>query len=204
MDFRVISKKMLVFIMAGSLGACGCLHGSDNAESRVDCSWNRTFVRVDKARMVAPQYLFFSCNVRNCTADTLNWHYLGFNQGHLGELSSAYASRAYLRLKTGDSLRLYQESYEPQEMTRIAPHDSLQILLSLDDFYNAPAYASKARFDSLESLIEDIIYYTESTSFRFYKSADYKYISIETSDFEEGDGMKTTIPVEVLNEELGK
>ena len=203
MDFRVISKRMLVYIMAGSLGACTCHNGSDDAESHVECSWNRTFIRVDEAPMVMPQYMFFCCNVRNRTADTLNWHYLGFNQGYFGELSSAYASRAYLRLKTGDSLRLYQESYEAQEMARIAPHDSLRMLFSLDDFYNVPAYAFKSRFDSIESLIEDIVYYTGDVPFRFHKSADYEYIPIETTDVEEGDGTKTTIPIEVLNEKLG-
>jgi len=143
--------------------------------------------------------MFFNCLIKNNTNDTLNWHYLGFNKGNFGKLSDNYVSKAYLRLRTKDSLRLYQESYESNESVKISPNDSLQILLSLDDFWNNPKYVEKKCFDSIESLIEDIVYYSKDTTFIICKSPDYKY-SIYSSDFfEESEGSKSTIIWEDLH-----
>lgn len=191
---------MLLYIMASSFCACTYYQKSDDISYNIDCHLVKTFIRVDTNQMVIPQYLFFSCNIKNNTADTLNWYYLGFNKGYLGRLSSDYVSKAFIRLKSGDSLRIYQESYEPQEFTRIMPYDSLQILLSLDEFYNDSTDVFKNRFDSIEYLIEDIVYYTKDACFFFSKSTDYKYLLIQTEAYEEGDGIKTTIPFEILNE----
>ena len=47
---------------------------------------------------------------------------------------------------------------------------------------------------------EDIVYYTKDACFFFSKSTDYKYLLIQTEAYEEGDGIKTTIPFEILNE----
>lgn len=195
---------MLLYIVVSSFYACTCKQKPNNIDYNVDCRLDKTFIRLDKNKMVIPQYLFFSCNVKNNTADTINWYYLGFNKGHFGEFSSDYISKAFIRLKTGDSLQLYQESYEPQEFTRIMPGDSLQIILSLDEFCNDSAFIFKNRFDSIESLIEDMVYYTKDTCFLFRKSTNYGYFSIETEIFEEGDGIKTTIPIDILNECLRK
>ena len=85
------------------------------------------------------------------------------------------------------------------ESVKISPNDSLQILLSLDDFWNNPKYVEKKCFDSIESLIEDIVYYSKDTTFIICKSPDYKY-SIYSSDFfEESEGSKSTIIWEDLH-----
>lgn len=191
---------MLLYIIVSSFYACTCNQKSNDIDYNVDCRLDKTFIRVDKDQIVSPRYLFFSCNIKNNTTDTLNWYYLGFNKGYFGELSSDYISKAFIRLKTGDSLQLYQESYESQEFIRITPYDSLQIILSLDEFCNDSAYIFKNRFDSIESLIEDIVYYTKDTCFLFRKLDNYRYIPIETATFEEGDGIKNTIPIDILNE----
>lgn len=74
----------------------------------------------------------------------------------------------------------------------------MQILLSLDDFWNNSDDELKDKFDSIESLIEELVYYTKDTSFVFYKSSDYKYSIFESGSFEEDEGSKTTIPYEEL------
>lgn len=189
---------MPVFILAGSLNACSYHLNKNNDCNNIDCYLHDCFIRLNKGQKVMPQYLFLNCNIKNYTKDTLIWHYLGFNKGLFGELSEEYSSKAFLRLKTKDSLRLFQECYEPKEFTIISPHDSLQILLSLDDFWNNSNDDLKDKFDSIESLIEDLVYYTKDTSFVFYKSSDYKYSIFESESFEEGEGSKTTIPYEEL------
>ncbi len=189
---------MLVFILAGNLSACCCSQNKENNDNNINCYLHDCFIRLNKEQKVVPQYLFFNCNIKNYTNDTIIWYYLGFNRGYLGELSDKYSSKAFLRLKTKDSLRLYQECYEPNEYTKINPNDSLQIFLSLDDFWNNSDYEEKSQFDSIESLIEDIVYYTKDTSFVFHKSSDYKYSIFESESFEEDEGLKTTIPFEDL------
>ena len=189
---------MLVFILASNLSACCCSQNKENNDNNINCYLHDCFIRLNKGQKVVPQYLFFNCNIKNYTNDTIIWYYLGFNRGYLGELSDKYSSKAFLRLKTKDSLRLYQECYEPNEHTKINPHDSLQILLSLDDFWNNSDYEEKYKFDSIESLIEDIVYYTKDTSFVFYKSSDYKYSIFKSESFEEDEGLKTTLPFEEL------
>lgn len=186
--------------MISSFYACTYNQKNNDVDYNVDCRLDKTFIRVDENQKVVPRYLFFSCSIKNNTVDTLSWYYLGFNKGYFGELSSDYISKAFVRLKTGDSLQLYQESYESQEFIEIMPYDSLRIILSLDDFFNDSAYIFKNRFDSIEYLIEDMAYYTKDTCFLFHKSADYRYFSVETETFEEGDGIKNTIPIEILYE----
>lgn len=189
---------MPIFILAGSLNACSYHLNKDNDCNNIDCYLHDCFIRLDKEQKVIPPYLFLNCNIKNNTTDSLLWYYLGFNKGFLGELSDKYSSKAFLRLKTKDSLRLFQECYEPNEFTIINPHDSLQIFLSLDTFWNNSDYELKDKFDSIESLIEDIVYYTKDTSFVFLKSSDYKYSIFESDSFEEDEGSKTTIPYEEL------
>ena len=199
-NLRHVCQEVLLCIMVISFHACTCKQKSNDIAYNVDCRLDKTFIRLDKNQMVVPQHLFFSCNIKNNTADTLNWYYLGFNKGYFGELSADYISKAFIRLKTGDSLQLYQESYESQEFIGIMPYDSLHIILSLDEFCNDSAYIFKNRFDSIASLIEDLVYYTKDTCFLFRKFTNYRYFSIETETFEEADGTKTTIPVNILNE----
>ena len=201
-NLRTIIPLIPTCLMTISFHACIYCPNPSSTNNGVNCVWDKTFIRINASEETTPQYMFFNCHVRNHTSDTLNWHYLGFNQGYFGELTSDYTNKAFIKLKTGDSLPLYQESYESNEIIKIAPNDSLQILLSLDEFRNDPAYASKSRFDSIEHLIENIVYYTEGTRLLFQKSTNYQYISIETETFEEGDGMKTTLPLEIINHNL--
>lgn len=188
---------MLFITLVSSISAC-CYQSENIVDNNINCTLNNSFIRLSREQKVVPQYLFFNCYIKNHTKDTLIWYYLGFNRGYFGKLSDKYSSKAFLRLKTKDSLRLYQECYEPNEHTKINPHDSLQILLSLDDFWNNPDYEEKDKFANIESLIEDIVYYTKDTSFVFHKSSDYKYSIFDSGTYEEDEGLKTTIPFEEL------
>lgn len=199
MNIRIRFQVIICIILIYSFCACNHRQLSNNDKSDVEIILCKSIIRVNENQKVSPQYMFFNCLIKNNTNDTLNWHYLGFNKGYFGEPSDNYVSKAYLRLRTKDSLRLYQESYESNESVNINPNDSLQILLSLDDFWNNPKYVEKKCFDSIESLIEDIVYYSKDTTFIICKSPNYKY-SIYSSDFfEESEGSKSTIIWEDLH-----
>lgn len=199
MNIRLRFQVIICIILICIFCACNHRQPSNNDKSNVEIILCKSIIRVNENQNVSPQYMFFNCLIKNNTNDTLNWHYLGFNKGNFGKPSDNYVSKAYLRLRTKDSLRLYQESYESNESVKISPNDSLQILLSLDDFWNNPKYVEKKCFDSIESLIEDIVYYSKDTTFIICKSPDYKY-SIYSSDFfEESEGSKSTIIWEDLH-----
>ena len=199
MNIRIRFQVIICIILIYCFCACNHRQLSNSDKSNVEINLCKSIIRVNENQNVSPQYMFFNCLIKNNTNDTLNWHYLGFNKGNFGKLSDNYVSKAYLRLRTKDSLRLYQESYESNESVKINPNDSLQILLSLDDFWNNPKYVEKKCFDSIESLIEDIVYYSKDTTFIICKSPDYKY-SIYSSDyFEESEGSKSTIIWEDLH-----
>jgi len=106
--------------MASSFCACTYYQKSDDISYNIDCHLVKTFIRVDTNQMVIPQYLFFSCNIKNNTADTLNWYYLGFNKGYLGRLSSDYVSKAFIRLKSGEIHYAY--------IKKVMSHKNLQEL----------------------------------------------------------------------------
>ena len=199
MNIRIRFQVIICIILIYSFCACNHRQLSNSDKSNVEINLCKSIIRVNENQNVSPQYMFFNCLIKNNTNDTLNWHYLGFNKGYFGELSNKYVSKAYLRLRTKDSLRLYQESYESNESVKINPNDSLEILLSFDDFWNNPNYVEKKCFDSIESLIEDIVYYSKDTTFIICKSPNYKY-SIYSSDFfEESEGSKSTIIWEDLH-----
>lgn len=143
-------------------------------------------------------YMFFDCNFYNDTNDTIVLDRLNFNEYcHYG-LEYHSLSKAYLRLTNMDSLELFSEKYQQDISTIVYPNQSLSLRLSLDVFFDEND--RKVKYDSISSMIKDIVYYKNDGEefYRFKKNRDYRYLHIHPQIIEESYCRKSVISYDYI------
>lgn len=143
-------------------------------------------------------YMFFDCIFYNDTKDPIVLDRLNFNEYCQYGLEYHSLSKAYLRLTNMDSLELFSEKYQQDISTIIYPNQSLSLRLSLDIHFDEKDRIVK--YDSISSLIKDIVYYKNNGEefYVFMKNRNYKYLQIHPKIIEEGYCRKSVIPYDYI------